>query len=192
MSEDCEDQEDEDNRVDVSSIPSQFSNKPRQIEIQVLKYVCGYLLKKAQTSYKDCQCAKIILEVEEQGTEESDHFINLKQYKNSKLKYVSNYFLFQMTEALNIIRFIFNTGFHKRKIFAATYNVLCEKINFTDCEHNSSIKKSIFTYFIKIIGHDFIRQLNRILNGHDRRFIPANAPKIFIQCRDVFKKTFKK
>lgn len=108
------------------------------------------------------------------------------------MQYVSNYFLFKMTKALHIIKFILNRELHKKKVFAYIYKVLCKQINFTDCEHKEEIKKSIFTYFVKTIGHNFIKQLNRIMQGSDQRPIPASASNIFKLCKDIYKKTYKK
>ncbi|KAJ8916470.1 hypothetical protein NQ315_014688 [Exocentrus adspersus] len=82
--------EEETCRIEFNLSACKLPEKLTVTESQVLKYVCGYLLKKAQTVYKDCTCAQAILEVGNLQEEDSDLFLRLKQFKNAKLVYLKS------------------------------------------------------------------------------------------------------
>lgn len=97
-----------------------------------------------------------------------------------------------MKYALAIIKYIFNRDLHKKNVVSHTLRMLCEKISLTPCFHDESIKRNIFTYFIKVNLFNYCGQLNKIIRGLDQRPIPKSAPKIFQMSKKVYCNTMKR
>ncbi|KAI4463136.1 thap domain-containing protein 9 [Holotrichia oblita] len=166
----------------------------RALSLTTVAYVVGFLMKKILPKYRSCGiCKKNVCSSEEERTAIYHKLTQAKEYGAvaHKLQYISENLFIKMSHVYYVIRNILPDIIEKKNILTFLTQYCHENISFEfeQCNHTHSLIKNIIHGFTKIIVCNYIRHVNDILQGKDRRDIRKEADTIFHSAKEMYIKT---
>lgn len=159
-------------------------NDPRVIG--PLQYLSGFILKKVKKVFKSCSsCADCL------STEENIEYLNYREYAGRRwLCYPSQDFVKIISNVQDILNVILKENIQKKNIreMMKTAIIILADFNFITCQnHKEKNIEVIINIMIKVIGHNYCKNINKILAGKkqvddDEDEIQIKAKKFFTNC----------
>ncbi|KAB0804407.1 hypothetical protein PPYR_01377 [Photinus pyralis] len=161
-------------------------SKKRPIAKATLAYVAGYVGNRISKS-ANCSVCKDMLTTS-YGNVPMD-VIEAREYSNSRLFRPGTYLYLVISQACSRLFYLIPRHCHKYGLNRSLIAFIMETINFDflKCEKHTDLGLHVVKLIVKVIFYFWGKQVNKILNGNDERFVRLLATKPNMTTIDAIK-----
>ncbi len=165
--------------VDSNNLEFKEDNQQSLVS-EVHSYISGYIIKKLLKLVHNCKTCKSDLVLVRSDECISNNLINYRKYSyKSRLTYPKNHFIHKLSKINDIIHFYLprlSNQIHISKLLKERIVELVENKNFSCTDHD--LFDIFVNYIIKFYINKWIKNVNLIINGSDKRRINDCVKKL--------------
>lgn len=177
------------NQFNKLILPAEF-NSLKAIGENALAYVAGHIIQ----TMKLGKCETCNHNLNSHGKEENFHaFIMEKELGGAvlkRLKYCNKDLFANFVQMYNIITYVLKNYIVQENLLENIAHILDTAVNFNfiKCEHSDSLVKLITVNFTKLLIYNYVKGVNNIISGRERRTLPHYSSELYKQAFCIFGK----